>query len=239
MDALLEKLAISLFTAAMLGKLVVSLFTATIGAFLGAQILKNFYKPRVIVRYQDINPLHDSTGTYWSIKIENYGRTVAKDCVAVVTLYGVNQEDILPKEDVCLEERLPEYKHENTDLAFPREQILSDKHFRPIIREPICWSKLGNPDVIDINPGISQSFDLCKYRRRESGEGYFIFPSEEGWRRVRVRLKEKKYEGHVLVCPSNEYPAMVCFSLDIKNGNPTFIAKKKKYFQRFRRNKYD
>lgn len=216
-----------------------SLFSLTLGAIIGSEVQRIFYRPRVIVRYKDINPLHDESGIYWSLKIENYGRTVAKDCAAVVTLHNIRVEDILSPEDIDSNESLPEYKNESIDLEIPRKQIISSKHFRPIGRASLCWSKLGNPDLIDINPGISQLLDLCKFQKSEKG-GYFIFPSEEGWRRVRVRLFPKTYKGHILICPANEFPVKVKFELKVNsNGNSHLSAVKPNFFYRFKRNRYD
>ncbi len=191
------------------------------------------------MRYKEVDPLRDETGLYWSLQIENYGRTVAKDCIATITLIGISEKDILSAEKISLSENLPQYRNESIDLATPREQIVSASHFRPLKRTSLCWAKLGNPDKIDINPGVSQSVDLCKYQIGDE-INYFIFPSEMGWRRLRVRLTGKKISGYVLICLSNEFPTRVNIVLSVRaDGISDLRVKKPSILERIRRNKYE
>jgi len=216
-----------------------SFVSLTVGALLGSEVTRYFYKPRVIVKYKDIDPLEDQTGVYWSIQVENNGRTVAKECIAVLTLYNIGVEHIVEPEHIDTNEDLPQYRNEDIDLETPRKQIVTSRHFRPLNRVALCWSKLGNPDVIGINPGINQAIDLCKFHKK-GDSGYFIFPSEDGWRRVRVRLKPEKMKGYVLICPANEFPTRVDFELSVaSDGNSFFKAIKPGFFYKFKKNKFD
>ena len=216
-----------------------SFVSLTVGTLLGAEITRLFYRPKVIVKYKNIDPLEDKTGIYWSIQVENYGRTVAKECSAVISLYNINIDDMVAAEDIDSNEELPEYRNENIDIETPRKQIVNKDHFRPLNRVSVCWAKLGNPDVIDINPGISQSVDLCKFHSHGL-YNYFVFPSEDGWRRVRVRIKARNLKGHILICPANEFPTRVDFMISImEDGKSEFKAIKPNFLYKFKRNKFE
>lgn len=216
-----------------------SFISLTIGTLIGSEVTRYFYKPRVIVKYKNLAPLDDINGVYWSLQIENYGRTVAKQCVAVVTLYDVSATDLVNTEDVDALENLPQYRNENIDIETPRKQIVSKDHFRPLTRVSLCWAKLGNPDMIDINPGISQVVDLCKFHKN-GDKSYFIFPSEDGWRRIRVRIIPRQIRGHILICPSNEFPTRVNFEIMVSdNGESQMTAKKPGMLYKIRKNKFD
>ncbi len=187
-----------------------------IGTLLGGEITRYFYKPKVIIKYKDVAPLVLETGTFWSLRVENRGRTVATDCIGVLTLEDVTPEDIINQNEADTKELLPEYRGEAIDMSFPREQIISRNYFREINRTSLCWAKLGNPDKIDVNPGVSQSIDICKHHRLGEFD-YFIFPSEEGWRRLRVRVKSKNLKGSLYICPSNEFPTQIDFTITIED----------------------
>jgi len=215
-----------------------SLASLTIGTLIGTEFSRYFYRPKVIVRYKEIDPNFDDSGVYWSLQIENMGRTVALDCVATITLFDITKENILKNEKISIDENLPKYQNENIDLSVPREQIVTDKHFRHLRRTSLCWAKIGNPDVVNINPGISQSVDLCKFQKTKFG-GYFIFPSEAGWRRVRTRISKNNIKGYVLICPSNEFPTRVNIELLItENKESQLIVKNPSFINRVINKKY-
>lgn len=193
----------------------------------------------MVVRYKEIEPLIDRTGIYWSVNVENYGRTTAENCTAVISLYGVGLDDILPVGEASIDENLPKYKNENVDLETPREQILKADHFRPLKRVSLCWSSLGNPETLNISPGISRTVDICKMQKTETGS-YLIFPSEQGWRRVRVRLNMRDLAGHILICPSNDFPTRINIKLNTKlNDHMALSASAPGFFSRFKRNRFD
>ncbi len=216
-----------------------SLASLTLGTLIGAEVTRFFYRPKVVVRYKEIEPLIDQSGVYWSVNVENYGRTTAENCTAVISLYEVKTTDILSSSEASLDEHLPEYTNEDIDLETPRAQILKTDHFRSLKRVSLCWSHLGNPETLDISPGISRSVDICKLQQSESGN-YLIFPSEQGWREVRVRLKLRDLEGHILVCPSNDFPTRINIKFSTKSdGVMAFSASAPSFFSRFRRNRFD
>jgi len=215
-----------------------SLISLIVGSLAGAELTRFLYRPKVIVRYQKPNPLTQQDGTFWSLTIENRGRTVAKDCIAVISINFLDSKQILNPEDCLEREDLPSYRSENTDLETPRAQLVLRERYRSIERTSLCWSKLGNPEAVDINPGISQSLDLCKCQISDS-KPYFIIPSEEGWRCVRVRIMAQKLEGSVLICPSNEFPTQVKFKIFInEDGSSSLLAKRPSIFSRIFRRGY-
>jgi len=216
--------------------LLLPLISLAIGTVLGTELSRYIYRPKVKVRYKDIDPNIDQTGVYWSIQIENAGRCVAQDCIATISLFSISVDDIVSSQDASVDENLPKYVGENIDLETPREQILKVGHFREIRRTSLCWAKLGNPDSISINPGVSATLDICKFQKSQDRK-YFIFPSEDGWRRVRVRLQKNKLTGYILICPSNEFPTRVNIELTVDDsGESKLDVKRPGFFQRiFRR----
>lgn len=201
-----------------LDSIVGSLASLLIGTLLGAEVSRFLYKPKVIIRYKEIEPLYTDDGIFWSLSVENLGRTVATNCTGRLTLYNVVSSDVLDPSDAIATEDLPSYRHENIDLEFPREQIVKPRYFRQLRTTSLCWAKLGNPDLLDINPGISQALDLCKFQRCSTGS-YFIFPSEFGWRRLRLRLRSAHFRGRVHICPSNEFPTLVDFEFSVDDSD--------------------
>jgi len=219
----------------MLDTLLNPLLSLIIGTLLGGELTRYFYKPKVVIRYKDVTPLKLSSGTFWSLRVENRGRTVATDCIGVISIDEIKPSDIVEFKDADANEHLPDYPNETTDLSVPREQIISNTYFREINRVSLCWAKLGNPDKLEINPGISQSIDVCKYHKSQNG-GYFIFPSEDGWRRLRVRIRKDAFSGSIFICPSNEFPTQINFRVAIdKDGGCVFKAAKPKriWFKRY------
>ncbi len=218
------------------GALVTTLLTLTIGTVIGSEFSRYFYRPRVIVRYKEVDPNFDASGVYWALQIENMGRTVAQDCLANITLFDVTADHIIDKHQASLEENLPGYDGESLDISLPRDQIMSRQHYRELRRTSLCWSKIGNPESLNINPGVSQSVDICKFHRDEGGNHYYIFPSEVGWRSVRVRVMKEDIQGYVLICPANEFPTKVYIHFKTqKDGRSYLTVKRTNIFDRFRR----
>lgn len=216
----------------MLDSLLSPFLSLLIGTLLGGEITRYFYKPKVIIRYRDVTPLTLESGVFWSLRVENRGRTAATDCIGVITIDNISQDDVIDQSEADTNEYLPDYRNDDIDLAVPREQIMSRTYYREINRVSICWSKLGNPDYIDINPGVSQSIDICKYHESPHGN-YFIFPSEDGWRKLRVRVRKSYITGALFVCPSNEFPTKIDFTISIDDsGQCIFKAQKPNPFFR-------
>ena len=206
-----------------------------IGTLLGNEISRILNKPKVKVRFKDISPLLTENGEFWSILIVNFGRTVATNCSCFITLFDITEEDIIDENLADKEEGLPSYSHENIDIHFPREQFVSRNKFRNIQNESLCWSKHGNPNILDINPGVVESLDICKcHFSEERKTWYLIFPSEKGWRKVRIRLNLKPISGRIFVCPSNEFPTLLDFKIDVsEKGEPIFHPIRYNIFKRF------
>ncbi len=206
-----------------------------IGTLLGNEISRILNKPKVKVRFKNISPLTTKNGKFWSILIVNFGRTVATNCNCFITLFDISKEDIINENLADKDEDLPSYSYEKIDIQFPREQFVSQEKFREIKNESLCWSKHGNPDAIDINPGVVESLDVCKCQSSTDQKSwYLIFPSEEGWRKVRIRLKLKAVSGRIFICPSNEFPTLVDFKIEVnENGEPVFHPIRYGLFKRF------
>ncbi len=210
----------------------VSLF---VGGLLGREIFRIIDKPKVVIQYEALTVFRQHDGVYLSIRVGNVGRNAAERCYCTLTIFDLHKDQILDMDSAHAHENLPEYKEESLDLDYPRYQIIQRDSLHDIVSESLCWSSLGNPPSISINPGTAQSMDICKYFRNEYIQ-YFIFPSEFGWRKVRVRLSsEKEIRGRLLVCPANDFPTALDFELSICRGEPTFKASPPPLATRFRR----
>ena len=200
-----------------------------IGTLLGKEITRYLYKPKVFIRYKNLSPLTTEDGCFWSIKVANLGRTVAKDCIGTITLLDMDRSKLMDVSEADSLESLPEYKEENITLDFPRFQIMSPATFRLIESEPLCWAELGNPQRLDINPGMTQQLDVCKIHFGKVGN-YIIFPSEHGWRKIRIRTKIRNIKGRIMICPSNEFPTPINFRIVLdEQGQPVFRAETLKF----------
>lgn len=169
-------------------------------------------------------PLSLDTGVFWSLRIENRGRTAAQDCVGAVTFDAIAENQLIPEEEADIDERLPNWE-DDQDQKFPRRQILQPGYFRKIDSVSLCWSKLGNPELIEINPGINQSLDICKVHRGKF-RNYFIIPSEFGWKKLRCRVAVETLSGEIKICPSNEFPTRIRFRISIEgDGKCVFTCR--------------
>ncbi len=223
-------------TIDILNPIVTAITGLLIGTLLGNEASRILNKPRVSLRFKDMNQLVTKDGFFWSIFVVNTGRTVASNCIGVIDLDNVKKEDILEQNEALPNEFLPRYLDENGDISFPRDQLTTPSKFRDVKNSVLCWSHHGNPFKIDINPGMTQSIDICRVQYHETGKfWYFIFPSEKGWRKVRVRMKANNISGKLSICPANDYPTILHFKISAegKQGVPTFIPIRRTFFNQF------
>jgi|GEM_PF-4987820 len=222
-------------------QVITALIGLCIGTLLGNEISRFLYRPKVIVKFKQLTPLKMKDGFFWSIQIANQGRTAALNCTGTISLFDLKNTDVLEPYDALIQEALPSYKDENLDLEYPRKQLISPSKFRDLRNCSLCWSTLGNPSEVNINPGTIQELDICRVQyHSERNYWYLIFPSEKGWRKVRLRLKVANLTGRILVCPSNEFPTVLDFRI-LQRGNkePTFeqinyrlISRLRRYFNK-------
>ena len=137
-------------------------------------------RPQVSIQIAEDVPLKENTKTYHSIRVANNGRTLAKNCTALLTIKNLAEDDIV-----------------NSQKAF-----LNKRSYRPIKDEPLCWAwvthdpvgTLTNPSRLSIYPNSAQLLDIYAVT---SGNFNVWIPSEVGWDHLRVILrsrKEKDYE---------------------------------------------
>lgn len=203
--------------------LISALFSLLIGGLLGREIYRILDKPNVVIQYKKITEFHQVDGVYLSIRVGNIGRTAAERCRCTLSIFDLEPAHIIDPSQAEAHENLPEYKEEKLDLDFPRHQIVQPESHHDIVSESLCWSSLGNPPELEINPGTTQIMDICKLFRGQN-QRYFIFPTEFGWRHIRVRVSANEtIRGRLLVCPSNYYPTPLDFELCVNDaGDPVF-----------------
>lgn len=212
-----------------------SLISLVIGTLLGNEISRYLYRPRVKVKIRDVNPLITKDGYFVSIDIVNIGRSVAQNCTGYISLNNIERGDIIDSQYAEIDEILPSYPNEKINTSFPRDQLITKSKFRIIKNESLCWSKHGNPYELNINPGMTTRLDLFKAQKNKSSDWYLIFPSEEGWRKVRTRINFREITGRLLVCPSNEFPTIIDFKICNIDNKPTFKVIKYNIFKQIKR----
>lgn len=224
-----------------------------IGTLLGAEIMRFLYRPHVIIQFKNLMPLYSDNGYFLSIKVANRGRTAASNCIGNITLKYILDDLISPNAFNLdkFEDSLPRYRLEDIELEYPRHQLITPHKQREIKNSTLCWSELGNPLKMDINPGASQNLDICriqKYIDLETNDvfWYLIFPCEQGWRKVRARIKIKPnttISGKLFICPNNVFPTVRKFIFELKDNNdfPTFKIERfnllKRFYFKFNRSK--
>ncbi|MEM6720828.1 MAG: hypothetical protein AAF611_15970 [Bacteroidota bacterium] len=218
----------------------VALIGLFIGTVLGNELNRFLYKPKVWIKFRNINILRNKDGAFWSIFVANTGRTCALNCIGCITIFNLDRMDLMEQNEALTDEQLPRYKNENIDLEFPRSQLTTPSKYRDFKSASLCWSHLGNPYELNINPGMVRSLDICRVQYHDKNKyWYLIFPSESGWRKTRLRCKLKNYKGRLFICPANEFPKSIDFEIFLsEKGIPIFKCKKRsvatniKYFFR-------
>lgn len=221
-----------------------NLISLLIGTLLGTEITRLLYRPQVLIQLRAIKPLVSDNGFFLSVSIANQGRTVASKCAGNVSI-NYAEADLMDPDQYMLdrfENSLPTYRIENIPLDFPRHQLLTPGKLSEIKNSSLCWSKLGNPSEMNINPGTTQGLDFCRvqlYDNQETNEKfwYLIFPSEQGWRKVRCRIKltpGKQLTGKLFVCPENVFPTIRKFFVDLDrvDGSPALSLKRYSFLER-------
>ncbi len=211
----------------MLGKLIDllgnHLLALVVGTLLGSELTRFLYRPKVIIRLKGVQPLFSDGGFFLSVRVANTGRTVAPNSIGNVTI-DYESSDLMDPDEYKLdkaEESLPTYRLENIKLDFPRHQLVTPGKERSIKNSSLCWSVLGNPQKVDINPGSNENLEICRVQSIE-GHGtkekfwYLIFPCEQGWRKVRCRIRLRNgvpLSGKIFICPSNVFPTVRKFQI--------------------------
>lgn len=206
-----------------------------VGTLFGNELSRYLYKPRVRVRLNNVSPLKTKDGEFFSIGFINIGRSEASNCSGYISLKDITPDMIMEPSEASLDECLPSYSYENLDISHPRSQMITPNKFRHVKHEAICWAHQGNPDQININPGSVQALDICKVQRYKDNKWYLIFPTERGWRNVRLRMEFKTdVYGRLFLCPSNEFPTITDFKIIMQDGVPTLKIIKPNFFQRIK-----
>ncbi len=210
-----------------------------IATLIGGEIVRRLYSPKVKVKLRESNYKRNKEGFLIALDIVNIGSTMATQCISYLIIDNqteIQKKDLLFEHEACEDEYLPTYSDENNDYSVPRKQwITPDKYVIPK-RLVLCWNHAGDPYQLDINPGMTVSLNICRMRYHNDS-WYIIFPTEKGWRSVRLRMWFKKLKGKIFICPSNTYPLIANFEIvydQIKN-EPVFHVGK--IISRFKRKK--
>ncbi|WP_430411466.1 hypothetical protein [Kordia sp.] len=204
--------------------LIVALIGLFIGTLLGNELNRFLYRPNVLIKFRNISVLRNEDGAFWSILVANTGRTCAENCIGCITIFNLNKMDLMEQNEALADEQLPRYKNENIDLEYPRSQLTAPSKYRDLKCASLCWSHHGNPYELNINPGMVRGLDICRIQYHDKKKyWYLIFPSEKGWRKIRLRCRLKSYKGRLFICPANEFPKSIDFEIFLNNKDiPVF-----------------
>lgn len=133
---------------------------------------------------------------YHSIKIKNDGRTSSKNCKGSIFLNGIQQEDIM----------------ENSIY----NPVIIYKLTSRGISGAVCWACEGNPQSITINSKDEELLDIYKVIFKNDEIEQIVIPSENGWKKPRVSLKAKEYNGKLKITAANVKPVEKSFKLKVE-----------------------
>lgn len=97
--------------------------------------------------------------------------------------------------------------------------ILSSTYFTPIEGMSLCWSRLGNQEDCIINRDTKATLEFYMIYPRS----HLRIPSEQGWKKLRVKLKIKEYHGKIEVTSANAEPAWAYFKLVPQDGDVELV----------------
>lgn len=218
------------------------LLSLIIATIIGGEIVRKIYSPKVRVKVKGCNYLKNDNGFLMAIDIVNVGSSVATKCISYLTIDDktpIEKNDLITESDACIEEYLPLYSDENIDYEIPRKQWISPAKYVEPKRLVLSWNHSGDPYEIDINPGVTVSLNICRMRYHDEKKyWYIIFPTEKGWRKVRLRMRYKEISGKLFICPSNSYPLIVQFKIQYnKDKDEPYLYVSSKPITAFKRRK--
>lgn len=114
-------------------------------------------------------------------------------------------------------------EHQGDDVMTPPnncDAYIKPTHLRQLKEDRLCWSRAGNPDVIDIYAKELQNLDVFEIDR----EGKWIqIPSEKGWGTTggisRGFLKAKKYAATIKIVSKDTKAKEFKVEIDPGNGS--------------------
>ncbi|MEJ0106605.1 MAG: hypothetical protein WDO19_30445 [Bacteroidota bacterium] len=220
---------------------VLPLLSLIIATLVGSEIVRIVYSPKVKVKVKESNYLKNKNGFLTALEIVNLGSSVATKCISYLVIHDNNKiekDDLLSEFEACENEYLPSYTDENLDYTIPRQQWITPEKYVTPKRLVLCWNHSGDPYEMDINPGVTVSLNICRMRYHDIQEfWYIIFPTEKGWRKVRLRMRFKELKGKIFICPSNAFPLIVGFNIqyDSQIKEPVLIIDNKAVSRRKRK----
>ncbi len=215
---------------------------------IGAVIIDRLAKPKVFLQIKrSKNPYQNTEvlGYFSSLIITNTGRKKSENCIGRLFI-DFPKDNIINPED---------YSQINqNEIALPssnekiRHQLILPNNVRELKGEPLCWGKLGNPEHVNINPGGTEILDVCRIQfynnvdRQSDSFWYVIFPSEQGWKKIRCRVKileGQELNGKLLITTANSLPKIKKFNikLDVRGAQFSWLnnSLREKYLKKFRR----
>lgn len=157
--------------------------------------------------------------------VKNKGRSAAKNCIGMVTI-DVERDDLLTKVPAELEVFKKIVSGEQEPETLVKYHLTKD-NFREIKDEKICWADIPNPVSITINPGLISGLAICR-ALKPSLELYF--PSEGGWKHLKMILRLREYKGKIMVSAENSKPVEAHFKIvPIKDDVRVEIISRRRY----------
>jgi len=164
---------------------VIGVIVAIVGYLVASYLKYSYMKPNLEILSDE--PHESPDFVHHSIRIKNKGKTVARDCNAVLTVLNMSINDII-----------------DDPAAY-----LTTNAYRPIRDESLCWAfqilgsdgKPINPALLSIFPQSTRFVELCGVLRQSL---HIEIPSEMGWRTKRVVLRgDKEHEVELKIFAEN------------------------------------
>jgi len=182
-----------------------SVFGLLVGGLFGSWLQRLFYRPRVKIEIGHESRYDHKGGFFISVAVTNNGANAAVDCLGSITIENLSADALLDPEHAVPDEYLPKVER---DQPVQPGQLLTPNDFREVDREVICWAHGGNPYKFTINPGMKTLLDVLKAIYSEQRNlWYLAIPSDQGWKKLRTRLKDGNYNGKIVVSPANGKPS--------------------------------
>lgn len=207
---------------------ILSFFLGSIFGFLtsiGVEFFR-FYYFRPKLRIEDEDREDAETFSCHSVRVRNVGRRIAKNAQGAITIHDIGPRDLFSLKEVlfvkdfggeCAEDLIKSF-----DVTPPETIYMTNRKFRKVNVEPLCWSELGNRASITIFPGMTRILDVARFIKIKGSQQIQI-PSSKAWQALLLSLRPKSYKITISVGADNAKLRKKEFTLNYNVDNINLI----------------